>query len=174
MKDALGKFLVDWRAKAILPYAKGKLLDIGCGTNELVKRYGQGIGIDVYQWGNVDLVVQDASNLPYEDEAFETVTIIAALNHIPNREQVLSEARRILKKDGIIIITMIPPGFSRFWHLIRKPWDADQNERGMAEGEVFGLRQNEIRTLLKNTGFEVILEKPFMFYINKITIAKKT
>jgi ubiquinone/menaquinone biosynthesis C-methylase UbiE len=174
MKDILGKQLVNWRVKTVLPYLKGDLLDIGCGTNELVKRYGNGIGVDVYQWGKVNLVVKDTAKLPYEDESFDTVTIIAALNHIPNRGEVLKEANRLLRKDGIILVTMIPPTISSVWHFLRKPWDADQNERGMAQGEVFGFRQEEVRGLLRNAGFEIVMEKPFMLYINKITTAKKT
>ena len=173
MKDILGKFLVHWRVKTVLPHIKGDLLDIGCGTNELARQYGNGIGVDVYQWGNVNLVVENTAKLPYDNGSFDTVTIIAALNHIPNREDVLKEANRLLRSDGIILITMIPPAISRVWHFIRKPWDADQKERGMAQGEVFGFRQDEVRKLLENAGFKIVLEKPFMLNINKITIAGK-
>lgn len=173
MRDILGKCLVNLRVKNVLPYLKGDLLDIGCGTNKLVERYGNGIGVDVYQWENVNLVVKDTAKLPYEDESFDTVTIIAALNHVPNREEVLKEAHRLLRKDGIILVTMIPPTISRVWHFLRKPWDADQKERGMKQGEVFGFRQKEVRGMLKNAGFEIVMEKAFMLNINKITIAKK-
>jgi len=173
MRDIIGKYLVNWRVKNVLPYLKGDLLDIGCGTNELVRRYGKGKGVDVYQWGDVNLVVEDTSNLPYEEKSFDTVTIIAALNYIPNREEVLKEANRLLRKDGIIVITMIPPTISRVWHFLRKPWDADQKERGIARVEVFGFKQEEIRQLLKSAGFKVALEKSFMLRINKITLAKK-
>jgi len=159
--------------KNILPYVKGDLLDIGCGTNELVKQFGDGIGVDVFQWGDVNLVVEDTSNLPYKDESFDTVTIIAALNHIPNREDVLREANRLLRKGGIIVITMIPPTISRVWHFLRKPWDADQKERGMAKGEVFGFEPGDIRKMLMDAGFNIILEKRFMFNINMITIGEK-
>lgn len=173
MKDILGRYLVNWRVNTVLPYLKGDLLDIGCGTNELVRQHGSGIGVDVYQWGNANLVVKDTANLPFESESFDTITIIAALNHIPNREEVLREASRLLRNDGIIVITMIPPKISRVWHFLRKPWDADQNERGMVKGEVFGFRREELRKLLRNAGFKIIIEKPFMLHINNITIAEK-
>ncbi len=173
MKDTLGKFLVKWRIRAILPYVKGRLLDIGCGTNELVRLYGNGVGVDVYQWGTVDLIVENTADLPFDDESFDTVTIVAALNHIPNRQEVLREAHRLLRRDGRIIVTMIPPRLSKVWHFFRRPWDADQKERGMVHGEVFGLTRDEVRSLLKGVSFDVILEKPFMFYINCVTVAKK-
>lgn len=170
----VGRFLLEWRTKVVLPRVEGRLLDIGCGLNELVARYGgNGTGVDVYQWGNVDFVVEDSSRLPFENESFDTVTIIAALNHIPNRQEVLAEAYRLLKPGGKIMITMIPPRISQVWHFLRRPWDADQGERGMKSGEVYGMRPTEVRQLLKAVGFEVVIEKSFMFEINRLTIAKK-
>jgi ubiquinone/menaquinone biosynthesis C-methylase UbiE len=165
---------MNWRIKAVLPYIRGSLLDIGCGTNKLVKKHGEGIGVDIYQWGEVDLVVENTAKLPFKDSSFDTITIIAALNHIPNRDDVLKEANRLLEKDGIIIITMIPPRISRIWHFLRKPWDADQKERGMAQGEVYGFEQEQIRELLRNAGFDIIIEKHFMLQVNEITVAKRS
>ena len=172
MKDTLGSYLLNWRIKAVLPHIHGRLLDIGCGTNDLVKSYeGEGIGIDVYQWGDVDLVVDDSSKLPFENETFDTVTIIAALNHIPNRHEVLVEAHRVLRPNGRIIITMIPPKISAIWHFLRSPWDADQAERQMKPGEVFGLTPGEVRNLSLEAGFDIRFERKFMFGINRITVA---
>ena len=173
MKDTLGKFLLHWRIKTVLPFIKGRLLDIGCGTNQLVKQYKNGIGVDVFLWEGVDLVVENTANLPYNDESFDSITIIAALNHIPNRKEVLQEANRILSKEGIIIITMIPPTLSKIWHTLRKPWDSDQTERGMKEGEVYGIGQSDLHELLNGAEFEIINEKRFMCYLNHLIIAKK-
>ena len=48
---ASGKFadrnwFLNARIRAVLPRVRGRLLDIGCGTNELVRRYGNGVGVD--------------------------------------------------------------------------------------------------------------------------------
>lgn len=175
MKDKVGRVLLDKRIKIVLPYLEGSLLDIGCGTNELVRSYsGKGIGTDVYQWGDVDVIVEDTAKLPFDDKTFDTITIVATLNHIPNRTQVLLEAKRVLKDSGKLIVTMIPPKISRVWHGIRKPWDADQSERGMKEGEVYGLTENELSELLSEAGFEITFKKKFMLGINNLTIAKKS
>jgi SAM-dependent methyltransferase len=175
MKDVIGKYLLHWRIQKVLPHVNGKLLDIGCGTNELVKAYsGRGIGVDVYGWDGVDLVVEDTAKLPYKVQEFDSVTIIAALNHIPNREEVLKEAHRVLNKSGKIIITMISPFISTIWHKIREPWDVDQNERGMKKGEVYGLTRREVNALLKNAGFNVAYESRFMMGFNMLTVAVKS
>ncbi|MCA9244015.1 MAG: methyltransferase domain-containing protein [Phycisphaerales bacterium] len=173
MKDSVGRKLLQWRLKTVLPHVRGKLLDIGCGTNELVGSYeGEGVGVDVYPWENVDLVVENTAELPFKDASFDTVAIIAALNHIPNRDDVLREAHRVLRPNGRLLVTMIPPTISRIWHTLRKPWDADQSERGMIEGEVYGITPARMRELLKVAGFRVSHEVRFMLGLNRLTVAE--
>ena len=171
--DKLGDWLYEWRMKIVLPHIKGRAIDIGCGTNDLIRRYGNGIGVDVFQFGGADLIVEDTSELPYKNEEFDTALIIAALNHIPYREKVLQESHRILKPGGTILITMIPQGISKIWHIIRSPWDRDQHERGMEHEEVFGLSRAQVRMLLEEAGFEVTREISFMCGVNTLTIAQK-
>lgn len=47
--------------------------------------------------------VQDATNLPYADQIFDAVIISNALHIMPDPEKALSEIRRVLKPDGILI-----------------------------------------------------------------------
>lgn len=47
--------------------------------------------------------VQDATDLPYTDETFDAVVISNALHIMSNPEKALSEIKRVLKKDGILI-----------------------------------------------------------------------
>ena len=174
MRDAVGRALLHWRTRVVLPLVWGRLLDVACGLNRLVRSYhGEGTGVDVHQWGDVDLVVGDCAHLPYEDGAFQTVTILAALNHIPNREEVLAECFRILERGGTILITMLSPRVSELWHMVRGSADADQAERGMVEGEVFGLTPVEVERLLSSARFEVVRRKRFMLGLNCLTVARK-
>ena len=137
---------MNWRNAAVIPHLRGRVLDLGCGTNDLLKRYRathendpaarQSVGLDVFDWPGADLLIADSAELPYPDEAFDTISIVAALNHIPNRLEALRECRRLIRPDGRIVLTMIPPRISRVWHTVRRPWDADQTLRGMQPGEV--------------------------------------
>lgn len=162
------------RIAAVLPHLRGRLLDVGCGTNELVKAYSEdGVGVDVHPWDGVDRVVEDAAELPFEDGSFDSGTIVAALNHIPNRREVLREVWRVLKADGRIVVTMISPGISRAWHFLRRPWDVDQKERGMVAGEVYGLTRRQVRDLLSEAGFVMEHEGRFMLGANRVAVARK-
>jgi SAM-dependent methyltransferase len=173
MNDYLGKKLEKIRINKVLPHIKGKLLDIGCGNNKLKDTYGNGIGVDVHDWGNVDILVDDTSKIPLADKSIDTITIIAALNHIPNREKVLDECYRLLSKNGQLVITMIPPNISTVWHFLRSPWDIDQSERGMKEGEVYGLKSNQTIKLANESSFELKHISSFMFGINKLYVFNK-
>ncbi|WP_243002697.1 class I SAM-dependent methyltransferase [Lachnotalea glycerini] len=51
----------------------------------------------------VTFSIQDATNLSYEDEKFDTVIIANALHIMPNPENALSEIRRVLKRGGLLI-----------------------------------------------------------------------
>ena len=173
MKDPLGRCLAAWRIRVVQPHVRGRLLDIGCGLNRLVRGYGgQGVGVDVHQWGDVDLIVPDTARLPFGASEFDTVTFLACLNHISNRQAVLGEARRVLKPGGRVLITMIPPGISRVWHFLRRPWDADRRERGVTEGEVWGLTQRALANLLRSSGLRLVRAKRFMAGINCLFVAE--
>ncbi|MBT4351331.1 class I SAM-dependent methyltransferase [archaeon] len=117
MYDPIGKILMNWRIKKVLPQINENHLDIGCGSNKLSKKYkiknkeAISIGIDVHPWKNVDKIIKDSSNLSYDDNYFDTITIVASLNHIINRHETLKECNRLLKDDGRLIITMIPQKF---------------------------------------------------------------
>ena len=179
MKDLVGVFLMRWRIRVVLDTLQGDILDVGCGTNELVKTYKtlhpecKAVGVDVHPWEGVDMVIEQTDHLPFADASFDTVCCIAALNHIPEREEFLQDAKRILRPRGRLVLTMLPPGISRVWHALRAPWDADQHKRGMAAGEVYGLNADIVKSLLKTAGFSVPRVNSFMLGINKLYVAEK-
>ena len=177
MKDSLGIMLMKWRNRVVLPFLQGDVLDVGCGTNTLIREYrrsrpnSRAMGVDVYPWDGVDLCIEDAGKLPFEVESFDTIVCVAAFNHIPNRRDFLNEAKRILKPNGKLIITMIPPGISAVWHRLHSPWDADQHERGMVDGEVYGFTEAQIRNEFAVARFSVIATRRFMLGINCLYVA---
>lgn len=157
-----------------LKHAKGRLLDIGCGANNFVHSYGNGVGVDVADWKGCDVVIKDAADLPFKKAEFDTVSYLACLNHIPNRDESLKDAARVLKKDGRIIITMITPRMGSFIHWWRFRNDPDHQERHIDHAhELMGMSPSHIKQILSEAGFNNVKRKRFVYGMNNIYIAEK-
>lgn len=164
----------DERVIISLKNTTGKLLDIGCGANNFVKSYGNGTGVDVAAWKGCDVVVKDAAKLPFKDNEYDTVSFLACLNHIPNRNEAVLEAARVIKPEGRILITMITPRWGRFIHWWRFRNDPDHQERHIDhDHELLGMSEDHIRGILHAAGFHQITRKRFVYGLNSIYIAKR-
>lgn len=157
------------RMKAVIPRLRGQLLDIGAGSNSLVRRYGQGVGVDIIDLGGGALVIWDTANLPFSQASFDTITLIACLNHIPNRREVLQEARRLIRPSGRLVLTMIGPILGNIGHAIW--WYSEDKKRGgMQEGEVGGLSTRRVIDLCRQAGFELESHSRFLYGFNHLYI----
>lgn len=111
-------------------YAKSgeRVLDLGCGNGRLLdllrnKKINY-IGVDNSQalieiarkkYPGADFRAGDALNLSFPDNSFDKICSIAVLHHIPSRDlrlRFLQEAKRTLKPEGLLILTV--------WDLRRK------------------------------------------------------
>lgn len=164
----------DERVIVALKNAKGKTLDVGCGANNFIKSYGNGVGVDVESWEGCDKVIKDASKLPFKDASFDTVSFLACLNHIPNRNEAVIEASRVLKDDGRIIVTMITPRLGKFIHWWRFKNDPDHQARHIDhDHELMGMSDEHIRGILHGAGFHNIKRKRFVYGLNNIYVAER-
>jgi ubiquinone/menaquinone biosynthesis C-methylase UbiE len=163
----------DERVVMALKHTKGRVLDVGCGANNFVHSYGNGVGVDVAAWKGCDVVIEDAAKLPFKKESFDTVTFLACLNHIPNRDDAVKEAARVLNKDGRIIVTMITPRLGKFIHWLRFRNDPDHQERHIDHAhELMGMDHEHTKSILEAAGFNHITHKRFVFGLNNIYIAE--
>lgn len=100
----------------LVPYGK-KVLDIGCGTGLLLpfllRKKCEVFGIDIFAPESVDkgfsayhrLDLQEKAHIPYPDEDFDVVILADFIEHIRTPRSVLSEVKRVLKSDGLVIIS---------------------------------------------------------------------
>jgi ubiquinone/menaquinone biosynthesis C-methylase UbiE len=103
------KYLV---IEAINTYAHGRLLDIGCGNKPFLKytqkHVSEHIGLDHHDSPHgkesVD-VFGYADDLPFENSSFDTILLTQVIEHIENPKNVFSEVSRVLKSDGVLIIS---------------------------------------------------------------------
>lgn len=159
------------RVRIALRHCRGRILDVGCGNNLLV-RSGGGFGVDYYPYPEIN-VRCDSDHLPFKCKSFDSLTLLACLNHITRRIETLLECHRVLKEDGRLLITMISPWVGFFSHKIRKKHDPDQLERGIGDDEDLGLSPYRLKTLLERSGFRVVTRKRFMWGLNSLYIAEK-
>lgn len=99
--------------KKVVP-ARGKGLEIGVGTGRfavpLKIRYGIDPSKNMLKFARqrgINVRSGRGEKLPYKNSSFDHVVIIATLCFVRDPENVLKEARRILKTGGRIIIAFI-------------------------------------------------------------------
>jgi SAM-dependent methyltransferase len=161
--------LEDERLLQVLPEVRGRLLDIGAGPNTLVRLHGNGTGVDVFDWGGGAIVVEDTAHLPFAGASFDTITFIACLNHIPNRQDVLREARRLLTPGGKVVMTMINPLLGDIGHAIW--WYSEDKQRGgMLPGEVGGLWTRDIVAMCNAAGLRLEKHRRFVYGMNHLYV----
>ncbi len=103
-------------------YLRGSVLDLGAGKNHLRNIYSVNssfwVSLD-YDFRSSSIDVRgDGQKLPFKDRIFDTIICIDVLEHIPDTHNFLSEIFRVLKNNGIVILST--PFF--FW-LHEAPYD---------------------------------------------------
>ncbi len=173
------------RFAEVLPRMSGRCLDIGAGDNQLIQLYREraaqdplssrsaelSLGVDVVDWGGSALKIESAATLPFENESFDTVCLVACLNHIPEREQALAEARRILRPDGQIIVTMIERLLGTVGHAVW--WYSEDKHRSVDDREVMGMDCDEVRDLLLGAGLRDVRHSRFFYGLNHLFTARR-
>lgn len=173
------------RMRTVAKYCKGKVLDIGCGPGNLFinKFIGSedGIGIDIYPYKGVGMIVDDMTKLPFDDCTFDTVTLIAVGGHIPKskRHAEFQEFARILKKGGILVMTEGEPITQYLVHVwvhclsrLQGTLDVD-SERGMEEDEEYCMPREELISHLNTPPLKFVQRGRFMWGLNNIYTAEK-
>jgi len=81
-----------------------RVLDIGSGGSAYGKYFPNRISIDIDPLRNPD-IVGDAHKLPFKDGEFEIILCTEVLEHLTDPRLAISEMRRVLAKDGTLILT---------------------------------------------------------------------
>jgi len=151
-------------------------LDIACGSNFLkeLRPSSQVVGLDlqIARPKFDPTVVGLADRLPFANEAFDSVSMIACLNHFGDREAVIAEVHRVLKPGGRSIVTMIGPFVGFVCHKFRF-WYQDTLYRPVHPAEVDGMEISWILDLFQAAGMTCAHHKTFLAGLNSIFVFEK-
>lgn len=99
--------------RRMLP-GEGRVLEIGVGTGRFAAPLGVDVGVDpagrmldVARQRGVEVREARGENLPFEDESFDAVLMATVDPFVDDLDAVLSEARRVLHREGRLVIAMI-------------------------------------------------------------------
>ncbi len=174
-KNVITKYRIKKRGREIVRVLKTfgargmELLDIGAAdgkmlsflNTELKLKRAAGIEPEEELRGeskDPDLVILEGSGekLPFEDGEFDCVVIASVIEHVDDASKVFSEAHRVLKIGGIVVVSAVNPVCDRI--AVFFGFKPDDHKR------TYGLK--ELKKVLAENGFRIKILKRFgpLFY----------
>ena len=200
---------VKWRKKVVKFVGENhpkQILDIATGTGDLVmmmanlnpdKIIGLDISAGMLEVGKqkinkanlsrkIDMIVGDSEEMPFENDAFDAITVSFGVRNFANLEKGIKEIARVLKPTGVLVIletsnpTKFPfkQGYKFYTNfilpLVGKLFSKDkvaytylsESANSFPFGEVFN-------NILRKNGFSDVTHHPVTFGVATIYTARK-
>ena len=112
------------------------------------------------------------NKIPFENDNVDIITMLAVLEHLSDQLSICIEIKRVLKKDGLLIIT-VPSKISKpvLEFLAYKLHIVSEDE--IRDHKQYFDRKTLINLFDKIDGFEIIKHKYFQMGMNNFCIIKK-
>lgn len=128
------------------PKLCGRIVDFGCGTvpyQRLLTDCSEYIRLDFDSPRARELAVADifydGVTIPLSDGSVDGLLSTQSLEHVPNPERIIAEWSRVLKEDGMLLVTV-----PMMWPEHEVPWD------------FYRFTSHGMRNLLEKHQFEVV------------------
>lgn len=161
-REAMDKYQYERLGKIKKIKKTGKILDVGCGAGyflAVAKENGWDTrGVEVSKIAadyakkkfSLDIFVGELRNATCPDEYFDVVTLWHVLAHLPNPSETLAEVNRVLKKNGLLVLTV--PNISGFQAKIFKEfWFHLDVPR-----HLYFFEPNTLKQMLRKNGFKIL------------------
>jgi ubiquinone/menaquinone biosynthesis C-methylase UbiE len=140
------------------------LVDLGCGTGDFLslasKLFPYAVGVDlnsssikICQKKGIPAYKQNATKTYFENNSFDIVRAQNILEHLPQPDKLITEAYRILKPRGYLVIH-VPTQFSTFYP-ITNFWDDYTHVRPFTKRCLYRLLNDFKFKLIYSKGYTV-------------------
>jgi ubiquinone/menaquinone biosynthesis C-methylase UbiE len=142
------------------------VLDAGCGsgyfTSEIAAKSHLSVGVDLKLMQRLALVLAkqptkayakaDIQRLPFADGKFDKILLSSVLQVVNNDALLLRECRRVLKKGGVLVLT-VPLDYCYF-----EPLNKHKQQLGLKAGAIGKAyyKPAEVADALRNGGFSIL------------------
>ncbi len=173
--------LQNWRYSVVIPLIPfgSEILDIGGFDGSLLLRVREkikkGYCIDpliyLFKDDKLEFIKEKINNKsPFLDSSFDVITMIAVFEHLGNnRDLVVNEVYRLLKKNGLIILT-IP---DKLVDNLLKIFSALRLIDGLSIEEHDHYEVSDTLEIFLNQGFALMKKKKVQLGLNNLFIFKK-
>lgn len=125
------------KAYLIKKYAKGMVLNVGCGNLKLKNA----VNVDINKDYKPD-VLADFHNLPFRDNSFDSVIAFDVIEHTSHPEILIKELIRVAKSSGVIVVECLD------FDVCPENWVSDPTHK-------YFINISVLRRLLEPFGFRV-------------------
>jgi ubiquinone/menaquinone biosynthesis C-methylase UbiE len=143
---------------ALRPFVplEGRGLEIGVGSGRFAAPLGVQVGIDPSSAmlthaaaRGIEVHTGTAENLPFGDDSFDHALVVTTICFVDSAEQMLSEARRVLKPGGRLVIGFIDRESHLGQHYL------EHQDESIFYREATFYSADEVEALLEENGFVI-------------------
>lgn len=139
---------------------------ISCDINEQDIAYARELNTGLE---NVSYHVEDALNLSFPDNHFDLITSVDVIEHVGQPERMIEEVQRVLKPDGIALITFPSLDFPLTYDPINRmlSWFSKKRipQGAYAFGHEYLVSKLEFRNWSASNRLDVLIERNLSGYI---------
>ncbi len=175
----LSPFLRRRRIAAALPFLKGRVLDYGCGVGALAEFFSPEsyIGVDddavslaIAKKEHPAYIFLFKDNIGMRVGSFNSVALLAVIEHVNDGESLLRLLGSLLVKDGSIVLTT-PLPMAGSLHRFGACMGLFSREAHEDHKNFYGPK--EIASIARSANFRIAVKKRFLFGMNQLFVLVK-
>jgi SAM-dependent methyltransferase len=183
MRPLLSDKATQLRIKIILPYVRGRVLDVGCGWARIPgllapeQRYvgvdgnAEALAFDRGKYPQHRFLLRDVDRQPLDlgEERFDTVVMTAVIEHLHVPQHILDEIHSVLAPGGVLLITT-PTPFGDWLHRIGDPLKLFYSEAVVAHVQIFD--RQALHRIVAERRYDAVHYQSFAWGANQLLVCR--